>query len=303
MKIVDGWVDDAVEIDYQSKSMSREGYKPTHVVLHGTAGGSKAENTANYFKTSTVDASAHLIIGQDGTIVQGISMDDAAWGNGILLNPRLPFPANVNPNYYTISIEHCKPSTDNSDQLTEAQKQSSFKLVKTICEYYNIPKRRGDAISGIVEHADFDSINRARCPGPYPYSELMKFLAEGTAGVPHGWTDVHNVLTAPNGIVVVRGFRDWILNHPWDPNNYPLEAEHSANPVEESNPSLGQGTTQTFRLTRLAWTPALGSYVTWLGQEYLHLFNNRTPAIPTQVKTDVQVVRNAANKLARDVGI
>lgn len=179
MKIINGWVDVAVEIDYQNKSMSRNGYKPTHIVIHGTAGGTKAENIANYFKTSDVDASTHLIIGRDGTIIQGISLEVAAWSNGILDNPRLPFPININPNYYCISIEHCKPSTDNSDQLTEAQKLSSFKLIKAICEHYNIPKRRGDAISGIVEHADFDSVNRAHCPGPYPHSELMKFLAEG----------------------------------------------------------------------------------------------------------------------------
>jgi N-acetyl-anhydromuramyl-L-alanine amidase AmpD len=178
MKIVNGWVDVAVEIDYLNKSMPRAGHKPTHIVLHGTAGGSQAQNTANYFKTSAVQSSAHLIIGQDGTIVQGVSMDNAAWGNGILLNPRLPWPPNVNPNLYTISIEHCKPSTDNSDQLTDAQKQSSFGLIKCICEYYGIPKKRGDVTGGIVEHADFDSVNRARCPGLYPWDKLLEFLSE-----------------------------------------------------------------------------------------------------------------------------
>jgi len=68
MKIVDGWIDTATEIDYGNKSMDRQGYKPTHVVLHGTAGGTSSEAIANYFKSSDVEASAHIIIGTDGVV-------------------------------------------------------------------------------------------------------------------------------------------------------------------------------------------------------------------------------------------
>jgi N-acetyl-anhydromuramyl-L-alanine amidase AmpD len=176
-----GWLDEAIEIDYLNKSMDRQGYKPTHIVLHGTAGGSKAEDIANYFATSSVEASSHFIDGQDGHIVQGVPCSLAAWANGAIVSPRIPWPANINPNYYTISIEHCKPSTDNSDQLTDPQKQSSFRLIAAICDHYGIPKRRGDVNGGIVEHADFDTVNRARCPGPYPWDDLWAFLAQGGA--------------------------------------------------------------------------------------------------------------------------
>lgn len=79
MKIVDGWIDTATEIDYGNKSMDRQGYKPTHICLHGTAGGTSSEAIANYFKNSDVEASAHIIIGTDGEVTQGISMDVAAW--------------------------------------------------------------------------------------------------------------------------------------------------------------------------------------------------------------------------------
>ena len=81
MKIVDGWLDVAVEIDYLNKSMDRQGYIPKFLVLHGTAGGTSAQAIANYFAGSA-DASAHFIIGVDGTIVQGIPCSLAAWANG-----------------------------------------------------------------------------------------------------------------------------------------------------------------------------------------------------------------------------
>lgn len=182
MKIVDGWIDTATEIDYGNKSMDRQGYRPTHIVLHGTAGGTNSEAIANYFKTSDVDASAHIIIGTDGEITQGISMDVASWANGVIDQPTMPWPASVNPNLYTISIEHCKPSTDNSDQLTEPQKQASFQVIQTICDYYHIAKMRGNVNGGIVSHADFDMVNRSRCPGPYPWDELITYLQTGQGG-------------------------------------------------------------------------------------------------------------------------
>lgn len=181
MKIVDGWIDDAIEIGYAHKSMSRSGYTPKYIVVHGTAGGSSAENIGNYFATSNVQASAHLIIGQDGHIVQGISTNDAAWGNGVLTSGHASYlPDNINPNLYTISIEHVKSSTDNSNALTDIQARKSFELIQCICDTYNIPKRPGDANGGIISHADFDPVNRARCPGPYPWAELYAYLNRGT---------------------------------------------------------------------------------------------------------------------------
>jgi N-acetyl-anhydromuramyl-L-alanine amidase AmpD len=182
-----GWLDVAIEIDYIQKSMSRAGLKPTHIVLHATAGGSSAQNIANYFATGSEPASAHFVIGQDGTIVQGVNCNAAAWGNGIVDHPRIALPPGINPNLYTISIEHVKPSTDNSDQLTASQSQSSFLLVQALCDHYQIPKRAGDLFGGIISHADIDSISRARCPGPYPWNELWAFLKGGATLAPNKW--------------------------------------------------------------------------------------------------------------------
>lgn len=177
MKMVDGWLDVAVEIDVLNKSMSRAGQAPRYIVLHGTAGGSSAQNIAYYFQTSGVDASTHFVVGQDGTIVQCIPTTLAAWGNGALTAGHAPYLVEgINPNLYTISIEHVKPSIDNSDQLTTAQKQASFQLIGVLCTYHGIPMHSGDASGGIIRHADIDPVNRSRCPGPYPFSELWQFL-------------------------------------------------------------------------------------------------------------------------------
>ncbi len=186
MRMVDGWLDVAVEIDYLNKSMGRQGYAPKYIVLHGTAGGSSAQAIGNYFATSNVDASAHFIVGQDGVIVQGVPTTLAAWGNGVLTARHATYlpPVSINPNFYTISIEHVKPSTDNSDQLTTAQAQASFQLIDILCSYHNIPRHVGDASGGIIRHADIDPVNRSRCPGPYPFDELWKFLSGGNKPMP-----------------------------------------------------------------------------------------------------------------------
>ncbi len=118
-----------------------------------------------------------MIIGQDGTIVQGIPLSLAAWGNGVLTSGHAPYlPDNVNPNLYTVSIEHVKTATDNSNALTDIQAQKSFELVQCICDTYHIPKRTGDIVGGMIKHADIDPVNRARCPGPYPWNDLWTFL-------------------------------------------------------------------------------------------------------------------------------
>lgn len=44
-----------------------------------------------------------------------------------------------------------------------------------------------------------------------------------TMTIPSGWRDDGRTLTAPNGVPVVRGFRDWILAHGWDAGNVPMK--------------------------------------------------------------------------------
>ena len=90
---------------------------------------------------------------------------------------------------------------------------------------------------------------------------------QGGTMVPQGWTDANSVLTAPNGVHVVHGFRDYVLAHNWDGANYPLAAEFATGQLEASNTSLGAGSQQIFRWSMLGYTPAHGVFFEWLGQE------------------------------------
>jgi N-acetyl-anhydromuramyl-L-alanine amidase AmpD len=153
----------------------RSGYTPTWIIIHGTAGFTSAEEVGYYFQGA--DVATHYIIGQDGTLVCSVDEEDGAWGNGGVTLGHDPWWSRaLNPNLVTISIEHVKPSRDNSDELTDMQKQASFALIKQICDRYNIPRRWADADGGITGHYSMDPVHRSFCPGPYPWDELFAFL-------------------------------------------------------------------------------------------------------------------------------
>ncbi len=87
--------------------------------------------------------------------------------------------------------------------------------------------------------------------------------------VPTGWHDDGTTLYAPNKIPVVHGFRDHVLTHSWDKENWPLAPETGRTPLEIGNPALGSGTQQIFRYSVLEWTAQRGVFVAWVGQELL----------------------------------
>jgi len=250
----------------------RAGYKPQWIIIHGTAGGNGLA-TVNWFQQSQSGASTHYVIDQSGTVYQCVAEANTAWGNGIVQDgPGCypPYAAGIptadqghgswwdhgpNPNYQTISIEHAKWSTDNSDQLTTAQQNASFELIAHLCSKYGVPRRFADASGGITGHFSIESIDRSMCPGPYPWTELFAYLG-GSMGVPAGWTDTGTNLYAPNNpIPVGTGYRLYILNNSatWSPKNTPISYEIERTPVNPAKPELGHGTYQMFRWTLVRW--------------------------------------------------
>src|SRR6185295_10567815 len=301
--------DEAVEVDYLNKSMPREGYPIKYIILHGTAGGTSAEEIANYFANSDAQASAHIVIGTNGEIVQGIPLSLAAWGNGPISGApanlgfrtagdgvhRDPWwDPNINPNFLTVSIEHCKPHDDNSDEITPAQQDASFKLVKAICDTYGVPKRFADASGGLTGHFSMDPVSRSRCPGPYPWDALFAFLGGNSMNIPQGWADDGTTLTAPNGHKVVAGFRGWILTQSWDAQNVPLEEEHTVSLVEEYYPS-SPGARQLFNYGELGWTQARGVFPVGIGNELLGCRKERD-SLKSQIAA-LQALPSVANLL------
>jgi hypothetical protein len=241
------------------------------IVIHKTGGDATPESVEQTFLDS--GKSVHYVIGQDGRVWQFVLESGGAGGNCCTEPGYDPFwdqylhKFSFDLNLCTISIEHCDPSLDNSTPLTPAQKDASFKLVAYLAKKYSIPA------SHIKTHASIDPINRARCPGNYPMDELLQFVqAGGPMGVPAGWRDDDTTLTAPNQKVVVKGFRQYVLDHNWDPANLPLENEHHLDQLEVSNPSLGGGSQQAFRWTVMEWTQKDNRvFEMWTGQELLGL--------------------------------
>lgn len=184
----------AIWIQNSNYFPNRNGNTPRYIVLHSTAGGSSAQGIANYFASTqggSNPVSSHYIVGTDGAIVQCIAESDGAYGNGYISGLSGTSGDGIgngyhdswwgndgNPNNISISIEHVKSATDNSNTLTAEQQQASFTLIQHICQRHNIPMRKADASGGITGHYSIDPVNKALCPGPYPWQELWKFLGE-----------------------------------------------------------------------------------------------------------------------------
>lgn len=133
----------------------RKGYRPEAVVIHimdGTLVG-----TDSWFANTTSQVSAHYGIGKNGEVHQYVQENDAAWHAGRVDAPvwKLIKP-NINPNLYTIGIEHeGKPD----DVWTDAMKQSSATLIREICQRWQIPIDRDH----IVGHFEIFS-KKPNCP-------------------------------------------------------------------------------------------------------------------------------------------
>ena len=161
----------------QNMWTGRNGHKPLFVFIHGTAG----PNSIAWLTNPASEVSAHYVITVDGVVHQLVQEADTAWSNGAYSTGFKPYfqqyyAANINPNYLSISIEHEKLDTENADTITTAQQASSFALVKDICTRNGIPMRSADASGGICAHADIDPVNKSRCPGVYPWSDLWTYL-------------------------------------------------------------------------------------------------------------------------------
>lgn len=91
--------------------------------------------------------------------------------------------------------------------------------------------------------------------------------------IPQGWKDDGKTLVAPNGVPVVRGFREWVMAHGWDANNTPLKAEQAitSGSIEPGNATMGPGSRQDFRFKSLGWTTATNVYEIAVGQDIVAL--------------------------------
>jgi len=259
------------------------------IVIHKTGGTPNLQALASYFQTGAGGASTHFGIDLDGQIGQFVWLKDGAGGNCCVEQGYdqywTPFLSKYgNLNRCTISIEHVDPSLTNSTTPPPAQLNASFALVKWLVEKFGIP------LDHIKTHASIDPIDRANCPGNYPMAALFMYLQNGvTLMVPQGWSDDGTTLTAPNGVAVRLGFRDYVLSHTWDAGNWPIAPEQGVSLLEASNPSLGGGTQQVFRWSMLGWTAQRGVFMEWCGQELATVRGQLAAVYPAYQQSKQQV--------------
>jgi hypothetical protein len=87
-------------------------------------------------------------------------------------------PGGIDPNLYTISIEHAGTHTAPRPAI---QIQSTIKFLRWIAQQTGLVYRRGDTLIG---HSDISPISRANCPGPlFPWNDIMTALAAPASGV------------------------------------------------------------------------------------------------------------------------
>jgi hypothetical protein len=150
----------------------RKGYKPLAIINHimeGTLAG-----TDDWFSKPESQVSSHYGIGRNGEVHQYVKEEDTAWANGRKLEPNeawiANFPVDVNPNLWTISIEH----EGYPDQpLTPEQTAATIELQRYLTAKWNIPV---DDVH-ITGHFRIDSQWKSDCPGPhFPWDAIYAAL-------------------------------------------------------------------------------------------------------------------------------
>lgn len=88
-----------------NRDKGREGFRPEAIVIHIMEG--TLQGTDAWFSNEESGVSAHYAIGKYGESHQYVGESDRAWHAGRIVSPtwRLLKP-DINPNWYTIGIEH-----------------------------------------------------------------------------------------------------------------------------------------------------------------------------------------------------
>jgi len=133
-------------------------YKPELVVIHIMDG--SLSGTDSWFNNPASQVSAHYGIGKTGEVHQYVKEADQAWHAGVVSKPsfKLYKGTAINPNLYTIGIEHEGKPLEN-DVWPAAMKNASAQLIADICTRWNIPIDR-DHIIGHYQIRD----TKPNCP-------------------------------------------------------------------------------------------------------------------------------------------
>jgi hypothetical protein len=173
-----GWCPFA-NVDHKSPSFWSGYHTRKAAVLHIAQGAYEFSRT--WLTNPDSGVSSHFIISEAGDISQMVSVFDSSWANGLFWDsvykrwraPRVdqahaPFVtplwldiiAGVNPNRYTISIEHAGWS---GKPVPAAQLDASVRLLRWLAEQFRWAYTPGHTL---IRHADVNPLDKGFCPGP-----------------------------------------------------------------------------------------------------------------------------------------
>jgi N-acetyl-anhydromuramyl-L-alanine amidase AmpD len=169
-----------------TNSSPRNGIVPFVIVNHISTG--TMSSMDNWFTDpGNQVSSAHFGVARDGRIHQYVAVDRMAWANGIpqsqfaRATAQVVHDMNMNPNLYTVSIEHEGTNGD----LTEAQFQSSVWLHRHIRKIIRDTWQRDIPLDTyhVLGHYQINPVQKPDCPGPkFPWARLYQTLAEPETG-------------------------------------------------------------------------------------------------------------------------
>jgi N-acetyl-anhydromuramyl-L-alanine amidase AmpD len=169
----DGWCPIAIKKPVPSHKFWRGNQGRASVVMHVSQG--TMQSMIDWFLGRS-EATAHFGIGLDGKLYQFVSVHDSAFGNGASMrngrwhDPRghviqpawVDLRPEVNPNWYTISVEHAgfwrDPWTAEMDSTNTRLLIWLAQQFPSLAPY--VPGRT------LIGHCDISPIERKNCPGP-----------------------------------------------------------------------------------------------------------------------------------------
>ncbi len=113
------------------------GMRPEAIVIHVIVG--SLASADSWFNDPVASVSAHYGVGRGGAVHQYVKEEDTAFHAGIVVNPTASLVLSrpkVNPNFYTIGIEH---EGQPDDDWTSEQGVASSALIANIAARWSIP--------------------------------------------------------------------------------------------------------------------------------------------------------------------
>ena len=182
----------------KTNKSSRRGYIPQMIVNHISEG--SISSMINWFTSpNNTGSSAHFGVSKKGEIYQFVKIEDCAWTNGLtsgIENATAELVRqkgkDINPNWYSVSIEHEGVYKETKGALTPEQLEATKMLHKYIIAYvkdkygYEIEPSR----KTIVGHFEIDKKERPNCPGQlFPFQEIIDFLTEPYQDIKGHWAE------------------------------------------------------------------------------------------------------------------